>query len=106
MTTKARTSSSNKTKVNKDLLLEFEIQKEKTRQLELIKEIKKLDLKAKNHTRYKKHKSKSAEIYNALSEVYDEDISSSESEEELDTISMCSTDSEHSYCEVDIIELK
>ena len=76
------------------LSMELAIEKEKTKQLELIKEIKKIELRLKINNKYEKTRHKSVDVYKMLSdnnwdddknedEDEDEDINNNEEDEDI-----------------------
>jgi hypothetical protein len=98
---KMKVSGQIKVNDSKQIIEQLELEKEKTRQLELIREIKKLELKLKNNKKYK-HKKK----YVDLSSILDNSDNNSENEETInenyDTISIQST---KSITTIDYIDL-
>jgi hypothetical protein len=100
----------NKNSLNNSLnIIELELEREKTKQLELIKEIKKMELRILLNEKYKKNKNRTDvfKMFNSLnsdSEYSDTNsLDSSDFESNNETISMCSNDSEDEYKEVEII---
>jgi len=99
-------NNSKKMKVNSHLnnQKELELEKEKTRQLELIKQIKKLELKLKNNKKYKHTKK-----YVDLSAILNDDNDSIDyndieyDNEQFDTISIQSTKSITTIDYVDLL---
>jgi hypothetical protein len=110
-------SNKNKNNLKKDnifnqleLEIAYKIEKEKTRQLELIRDIRKIEKSIKEKELYNKRKN----IYtfnksinnksNSESETETESETESESEDNnLDSISMCSDSSDISYKEIEIL---
>ncbi len=109
-------SNKNKNNLKKDnifnqleLEIAYKIEKEKTRQLELIRDIRKIEKSIKEKELYNKRKN----IYTFNKSINNKYNSESESETEsetesednnLDSISMCSDLSNISYKEIDILE--
>lgn len=104
--------SNNQNNQNKQKDLDLDLEKEKTRQLELIKDIKKLELKLKNNKKYK-HTKKYIDLSSILnddnesvnSSDNDDSVNSSDNDidnEHYDTISVQST---KSITTIDYIDL-
>ena len=110
---KIQNTNSNKNNLKKDnifnqleLEIAYKIEKEKTRQLELIRDIRKIEKSIKEKELYNKRKN----IYTFNKSINNKSNSESETETEsesednnLDSISMCSDSSNISYKEIEIL---
>jgi len=91
-----------KTPINHLTDIKLEMEKEKTKQLELIRDIKRLELKLKNNKKYK-HDKKYIDLTKLLSN--DETDLENVNDDNYDTISMETIDSINTIEEVELIKL-